>query len=74
MDVNCLGHSTDLGGRRFHDQYYVIMFVSVFLADWWFSPVIPVSSTHKTDHHYIAEILLKVALNTINQLNQSTYL
>jgi hypothetical protein len=25
-----------------------------------------VSSTNKTDHHYITEILLKVALNTIN--------
>jgi len=25
----------------------------------------PVSSTNKIDHHYIAEILLKVALNTI---------
>jgi hypothetical protein len=29
-----------------------------------------VSSTNKTDHHHITEILLKVALNTIN-LNQS---
>ena len=29
----------------------------------WFSPV---SSTNKTDHHDITEILLKVALNTIN--------
>jgi len=28
------------------------------------------SSTNKTDRHDIAEILLKVALNTINQLNQ----
>jgi hypothetical protein len=26
-----------------------------------------VSSTNKTDHHDITEILLKVALNTINQ-------
>ena len=31
----------------------------------WFSPGTPVSSTNKTDHHDIAEILLKVALNTI---------
>jgi hypothetical protein len=31
-----------------------------------FSPGTPVSSTNKTDHHDIAEILLKVALNTIN--------
>jgi hypothetical protein len=28
-------------------------------------PGIPVSSTNKTDRHDIAEILLKVALNTI---------
>jgi hypothetical protein len=26
-----------------------------------------VSSTNKTDHHDITEILLKVALNTLNQ-------
>ena len=31
-----------------------------------FSPGTPVSSTNKTDHHDIAEILLKVALNTIS--------
>jgi hypothetical protein len=31
----------------------------------WFSPGTPVSSTNKTDHHDIAEILLKMALNTI---------
>jgi hypothetical protein len=29
-----------------------------------FSAVSPVSSTNKTDHHDITEILLKVALNT----------
>jgi hypothetical protein len=33
----------------------------------WFSPDSPVSSTNKTDCHDITEILLKVALNTINQ-------
>ena len=32
-----------------------------------FSPGTPVSSTNKTDRHDIAEILLKVALNIINQ-------
>jgi hypothetical protein len=31
----------------------------------WFSLSIPASSTTKTDRHDIAEILLKVALNTI---------
>ena len=30
----------------------------------WFSPCTPVSATNKTDCHDIAEILLKVALNT----------
>jgi len=32
-----------------------------------FSPGTLVSSTNKTARHYITEILLKVALNTINQ-------
>ena len=36
----------------------------------WFSPGTPVSSTTKTGRHDIAEILLKVALNTINQINK----
>ena len=38
----------------------------------WFSPA---SSTTKTGRHDVAEILLKVALNTINQIksiNQNT--
>jgi len=35
-------------------------------AGCWFSPCITVSSTNKTDLHDIIEILLKVALNTIN--------
>jgi len=34
----------------------------------WFSPGIPASSTTKTGRHDIAEILLKVAFNTINQI------
>jgi hypothetical protein len=33
----------------------------------WFSASTPVSSTNITDRHDIAKILLKVALNTINQ-------
>ena len=33
----------------------------------WFSPGTLVSFTNKTDRHDITEILLKVALNTINQ-------
>jgi len=39
---------------------------------WWFSPGTPASSTTKTGRHDIAEILLKVVLNTKNQsINQS---
>jgi hypothetical protein len=34
----------------------------------WFSPGTPVSSTTKPGRHDIAEILLKVTLNTINQI------
>jgi hypothetical protein len=38
----------------------------------WFSPGIPASSITKTGRHDIAEILLKVALSTINKsINQS---
>ena len=33
----------------------------------WFSPGTPASSTTKTGRHDIAEILLKVAINTKNQ-------
>jgi hypothetical protein len=36
-------------------------------AGQWFSPGTPVSSPNKTDCHDITEILLKVALNKINQ-------
>jgi hypothetical protein len=37
----------------------------------WFSPVTPASSTTKTGRHDIAEILLKVALSTKNQIKSS---
>ena len=46
-------------------EHYVIKFVSDFATGRWFSPGTPVSSTNKTDRHDIAEILLKVALDTI---------
>jgi hypothetical protein len=40
----------------------------------WFSPGTPVSSKNKTDcHHDIAEILLEVALSTINQPTNQTH-
>jgi hypothetical protein len=37
----------------------------------WFSPGTPASSTTKAGRHEIAEILLKVALNTINQIKSN---
>ena len=37
----------------------------------WFSPGTPASSTTKTGRHDIAEILLKVALSTKNQIKSS---
>ena len=37
----------------------------------WFSPGTPASSTTKTGRHDIAEILLKLALNTNQSINQS---
>jgi len=37
----------------------------------WFSPSTPDSSTTKTGRHDIVEILLKVALNTINQIKSN---
>jgi hypothetical protein len=53
-------------GEVYLIQHYVIKFVSdlrqvsSFLSS-------PVSSTNKTERHDITEILLKVALNAINQ-------
>jgi hypothetical protein len=42
------------------------MFVSNLWQVGGFSMGTPVSSTNKTDRHQIIEILLKVALNTLN--------
>jgi hypothetical protein len=39
----------------------------------WFSPCTPASFTNKSDRHDITEILLKVALNTINQTKPLKY-
>jgi hypothetical protein len=51
-------------GEVYSIQQYVIKFVSDL---WCFFPGSPVFSTNKIDRHNITEILLKVALNTINQ-------
>ena len=42
--------------------------IKLLAHGWWFSPGTPSSSTTKTGRHDIAEILLKMALNTINQI------
>jgi hypothetical protein len=39
----------------------------------WFSPGTPACSTTKPGRHNIAEILLKLVLNTKNQSNQSQF-
>ena len=43
-----------------------------FVTGRWFSPSIPVSSSNKTNRYNITEILLKVALNTINKTEPLT--
>ena len=59
-----------------HDEMYSIQHVIKFVSDLrhcqWFSPGTLVSSTNKTYHHSIFEILFKVALNTI--ASQQTFL
>ena len=46
-------------------QHYMIHFVSDLWQVCGFLWVLPVSSTNKTDHYDITEILLNVALTTI---------
>jgi hypothetical protein len=48
-------------------QHYVIEFVSDLRQVGGFLRVLRFSSTNKIDHHDITDILVKVALNTINQ-------
>ena len=53
--------SNPVHGEVYSIQHYVIKFVSDL-----FTPGTPVSSINKTDRRDITEILLRVALNTIN--------
>jgi hypothetical protein len=64
--VNCEKGCTRLAAES--DQAYQLL-----AHGWWFSPGSPASSTTKTGRHDIVEILLKVALSTINQIKYSTY-
>ena len=61
--------SPNLNQGEVYNIDYMIKFVIDLGQAGGFSPGPPVSSINKTDCHYITEILLKVALNTINQTN-----
>jgi hypothetical protein len=54
----------------------VVLYVTPKHMVYTVKPVLgtPVSSTNKTDHHNITEILLKVALNTINHVSTNWHL
>jgi hypothetical protein len=54
-------------GEVYSIQHYVIKFVSDLWQVGGLNPGTPVSPTNKTDCHDIAELLLKVVLNTTNQ-------
>jgi hypothetical protein len=56
--------SNPVHGKMYSIQHYVIKFVRDFRQIGGF---LAVSATNKTNRHDITEILLKVALNTINQ-------
>ena len=55
--------SKPANGQVYSIQHYVTKFVSEVADGRWFSVDTPDSSTDKTDHHDITEILLKVALS-----------
>jgi hypothetical protein len=61
-------------------MFYLKLFIAasdkvyqLLVHDRWFSPGTLASSITKTGRHYIAEILLKVVLNTKNQSIISTF-
>ena len=58
--------SNPVQGEVHSIQHYVTKFVSDLTCR-WISPGTPVFITNKTNRHDITEILLKVALSTINQ-------
>jgi len=62
--------SNPIHGKVYLVQHYVITFVSDLRQVDLCSPGTLVSSTNKTDIHDITEILLKMALSTLSQLNQ----
>jgi hypothetical protein len=59
------------GANNFQSTNRVHLELSVYTTlGQWFSLSTAVSSTNKTDRHDITEILVKVALSSINQCNQ----
>ena len=55
-----------------NEMLHTITCLKHLLFKEWFSPGTPASSTTKTGRHDIAEILLKVAINTIiHSFNQT---
>ena len=62
--------SNTIYGEVYSIQYYMIKFVSDLRQVGGFLWVLQFSPPIKTDRHDIAEILLKVALNTIKQTNK----
>ena len=60
--------SSSVHSEVYSIQHYVIKFVSDLRQVGGFLQVQTVSSTNKLRRHDIAEIFLKVALNTINQI------
>jgi hypothetical protein len=71
--ANCTGHfhfRCEYNYSNLSIYHYLCDKVYQLLAHGrWFSPGTPTSSTTKTGRHDLAEILLKVALNTKNQSN-----
>ena len=60
--------SNPVDGGVYSIQHYVIKVVNDLGQVGGFLRVLPVTSTNKTDHHDITDILLKVALNTHSTL------
>ena len=66
-----LFNNTSFSSAKVHGEVYLVQhYVINFVSGRWFSLGTPVFPTSKTDPHDITEILLKVALNPINQPNQ----
>jgi hypothetical protein len=59
--------SKPIQGKVYSIQQYVIEVCR------WFSLGTPVSSTNKTGHHNINEILLQVAFNTLTQMDDDIF-